>query len=206
MRKDKQKIKPDVNVGLISLLMIFMTLCLTVFVALAVTSAVADRSLTNRTGETAVSYYNAQNQFQEFLRDLDANLFEVNQNDLIRVGDLYDGRSLDNAVSVGYGDVSDGANILSDSVLEVLDSLLKEGLKPLMKEGISYDEALRMFSCQWPAGERLRFKAEIALNPMGFFGVGPRYIVRSVLVTPVQENYYTPMDNLWNGEDLFYVD
>jgi len=71
-------IKPGANVGLISLIMVFMVLCLTVFVALALTSASTDRNLTVRTGQTVTAFYAAQNQSQAFLLELDALLLELN--------------------------------------------------------------------------------------------------------------------------------
>ena len=71
--------RPGVNVGFISLLMIFMVLCLTVFIALALLNAGVDKRLTDRTGETALAYYEAQNRFQMFLSELDSFLPEAVQ-------------------------------------------------------------------------------------------------------------------------------
>jgi hypothetical protein len=79
--------KPILNIGFISLLMIIMTLCLSVFVALSITSAAADRNLTERTGETTIAFYGAQNKFQTLLRDLDTILLTNNIDD-IGFGDL----------------------------------------------------------------------------------------------------------------------
>ena len=77
MKKGQQGISPGTNVGFISLLMIVMVLCLTMFVALSLTSAHADRVLTDRTGVTIADYYAAQNAFQGFLGELDALLVDI---------------------------------------------------------------------------------------------------------------------------------
>jgi hypothetical protein len=153
--------------------MIFMALCLTVFVSLALTSAAADRGLTNRTGETAASYYGAQNQFQAFLSDLDTRLLDM----------------MSQGLTQGNGDV---------------EGLLREGLQSLLQEGVSYDAARHVISAQWPAGERLLLKADVQINSAGFMDTGPRYTVTSVMLSPVEESFYTPMDNMWNGEDFSY--
>lgn len=173
MREDREKVRPGVTVGFISLLMIFMALCLTVFVSLALTNAAADRGLTNRTGETATSYYAAQNQFQAFLSDLDARLVTMTTQGLDQ----------------GNAD---------------FEAQLRDSLRPLMQEGVTYDEDRHVINAQWPAGERLLFKTEILITSSGFIDTGPRYTVTSVMLSPVQESFYTPMDNMWNGEDFSY--
>ena len=73
-----RQVKPGVSVGFISLLMIFMVLCLAVFVVLSLSVAVSDSSLTNRTGQTIQDYYNARNRTQQLLSELDMLLLESN--------------------------------------------------------------------------------------------------------------------------------
>ena len=75
-RASKQ-IKPGVNVGFISLMMIFMILCLAVFVALSLTVASADNRLTSRTGQTVQDYFGALNRVQEILFEHDAMLLDA---------------------------------------------------------------------------------------------------------------------------------
>ena len=93
MKKGQQRLSPGANVGFISLLMIVMVLCLTMFVALSLTSAHADRVLTDRTGATISDYYTAQNEYQGFLAELDAVLVNIDWNtvDAQAVGRILDG-------------------------------------------------------------------------------------------------------------------
>jgi hypothetical protein len=78
MKRRHDAIKPGVNVGFISLLMIFMTLCLATFSALALSTVEADRNLTKRTANSVRNYYIVENIGQTFICDLDELLARVN--------------------------------------------------------------------------------------------------------------------------------
>ena len=71
--------KPVNSVGLLSLLMVFMVLCLATFAALALSTVTADKNLADRTQTTIEEYYQAQNQLQEFLFELDDLLLKTAQ-------------------------------------------------------------------------------------------------------------------------------
>jgi hypothetical protein len=72
-------IKPGGGIGFISLLMIFLTLCLVTFTALALSTAAADQNLTRRSADSVQNFYEAENQGQSFLCSLDLFLYEMQQ-------------------------------------------------------------------------------------------------------------------------------
>ena len=176
MKESRSVVKIGMNVGFISLLMIFMVLCLTVFVVLSLTSAAADKSLTDRTGDTAIAYYSAQNRFQSFLSDLDLFLWEWGQSD----------------------------DLLNEHLEMWLHNPLAHRetvYDAATYNAVAYDAATRRVTAQWPAGERMVVKTEIQINPPGD---GARYRVLSFIAVPVRENINVPLNNLWNGDDFFH--
>lgn len=60
------------GVGLSSMLMIFVMLCLTTFAVLSLTTARADSRLSDRAAAAAEDYYQAQCQAEEWLAEVDA--------------------------------------------------------------------------------------------------------------------------------------
>lgn len=65
------------NVGVISLLMIFMILCLTTFAVLAISTVYAEQNLSTRNQLSIEEYYTAENRGQEFLAWLDGQLISL---------------------------------------------------------------------------------------------------------------------------------
>ena len=179
--KDRQPtVRPGVNVGFISLLMIFMVLCLTVFIALSLLSAGVDKRLTDRTGETVLAYYEAWDHLQSFLSELDALLLEW-RSGLPQAAAI--------ATVVGSADVGG----------ETFMDLLRERLAAQPEELVWNGES-QVISVQWPAGERLIFRADVLIDSST---LSSRYTMQSVMMVPVRERMDKPMDNLWKGEDFF---
>ena len=71
----REKIGVNTNIGFVSLLMIFLTLCLTCFCVLALSIASKERSL-----DYTQSYYQADELSQETLQKLDLELSTIKQN------------------------------------------------------------------------------------------------------------------------------
>ncbi len=69
----------NLQVGLSSVLLIFVILTLVSFAVLALTSAQADDRLTSRVTERTSAYYNACNEAEDALMDLDATLMSLYQ-------------------------------------------------------------------------------------------------------------------------------
>ncbi len=73
--KSKQEYR--FGIGVPSMLMLFMILCLTTLAVLSFASSRADDKLTRRTQDMTLWYYEAAQGGQEKLRDLDAALMEM---------------------------------------------------------------------------------------------------------------------------------
>lgn len=73
----KQQIFFRVNVGSCSLLLIFVILCLISFATLSIVSSNADTKLSNRVAERTTAYYEACNQAERSIADLDSFLSEA---------------------------------------------------------------------------------------------------------------------------------
>ena len=71
------KTHAGINIGSSSILMIFVILCLVSFAALSIVSAHADYKLSNKIADRTRNYYEACNQAEEHLRDLDTVLHEI---------------------------------------------------------------------------------------------------------------------------------
>lgn len=95
-----QKSKNKVNIGVSSLILIFIVLCLATFGLLSLSSAQGDIKLAERNGEAVRGYYEADNKGQEWLRQVDQVLMaemgkdqDSSQSSLRikdRLGSLYD--------------------------------------------------------------------------------------------------------------------
>lgn|GEM_PF-2215454 len=206
-------VRPGVNVGFISLLMIFVVLCLTVFIALSLQSASVDKNLTFRMGETALAYYDAQNRLQKFLSELDSFLLDWDQGGE-RV-EAAEGVVDEERVVVGEGDgvVGEGEGIVDEGNVmaveeetgdgQVFLARLRAWLDSEAPAELAYNEGDRVIRTQWPAGERLILQAEILINVPATDLAVTRYSMKSVLLAPVQENIEKPLNNLWSGEDFF---
>lgn len=66
-----------INVGSSSILMIFVILCLVSFAALSIVSSHADYRLSNKVATRTTNYYDACNQAEESIRDLNTVLHEL---------------------------------------------------------------------------------------------------------------------------------
>ena len=75
----EQRSKPQgsfVNVGSSLLLVTFLVLCLVTFATLSLSSAVSDKSFSERMAKRKTLYYQAVSQAEEILADIDAKLSE----------------------------------------------------------------------------------------------------------------------------------
>lgn len=63
-----------VNIGSSSILLIFVLLCLVSFAALSIVSANADAKLNNKVVERTTHYYNASNEAQQSIAEIDQTL------------------------------------------------------------------------------------------------------------------------------------
>lgn len=82
----KKKTEFSLNVGISSILFIFVILCLVSFSILSLSSAVSDRNLTLRIADNNTAYYEACNQAEELLEGLDRTLDEVYSSGISRTG------------------------------------------------------------------------------------------------------------------------
>ena len=70
---DKKKNFP-MNIGLSSILLIFVVLCLVSFSILSIVSANADKKLSQKVMNRSIAYYNACNEAETMLKDVDEQL------------------------------------------------------------------------------------------------------------------------------------
>lgn len=75
-----KKIHPGIGVGSASILVIFVLLCLVTFATLSLTSANADYRLTLKIAERTSSYYDACNEAEELLAELDGIFIDAKKN------------------------------------------------------------------------------------------------------------------------------
>lgn len=68
----KKQSFPITNIGTISLMMIFIVLCMVTFSALSLSSAVSDSSSSQKMSDHTDEYYSASNRAEEILADVDA--------------------------------------------------------------------------------------------------------------------------------------
>lgn len=71
-----QSSRNKVNIGASSLILIFIVLCMATFGLLSLSSAQGDLKLARRNAEAVMGYYEADNQGQRWLRDVDRVLQE----------------------------------------------------------------------------------------------------------------------------------
>ncbi|MCR5278718.1 MAG: hypothetical protein K6E19_04675 [Lachnospiraceae bacterium] len=76
----------SLNVGISSILFIFVILCLVSFAILSLSSAMSDWKLTSRVADNTTAYYTACNQAEEMLEGLDKTLSEVYESGISRTG------------------------------------------------------------------------------------------------------------------------
>lgn len=69
-----QTSKHKVNIGLTSLILIFIILCLATFSLLSLSSARGDQSLANRSAQAVTEYYRADTEGEKWLKQADAIL------------------------------------------------------------------------------------------------------------------------------------
>lgn len=69
-----------INIGSSSLLMIFVVLCLVSFATLSIVSANADKKLSLKVAEHSVAYYDACNQAEQRIAQIDASLLAAYEN------------------------------------------------------------------------------------------------------------------------------
>jgi len=69
-----QAVKHKVNIGLTSLILIFIILCLAIFSLLSLSSARGDQSLAVRSAQAVTEYYRADAQGEKWLKQADAIL------------------------------------------------------------------------------------------------------------------------------------
>lgn len=90
-----------VNVGTSSLLLVFVVMCLVSFATLATVSANADRKLNDKIVERTVQYYNACNEAEAKISDIDSTLKALYDSGLSRDDYLSQaGETIDFAVPV----------------------------------------------------------------------------------------------------------
>lgn len=80
LNKKKNTFSLGLNIGSSSILLVFVFLCLIFFAALSIISANADNKLSRKILERTTDYYNACNEAEIFLADLDALLIENYKN------------------------------------------------------------------------------------------------------------------------------
>lgn len=77
---NKKKVSLGLNIGSSSILLIFVLLCLISFATLSIISAKADSKLSRKVLERTSAYYNACNEAERTLADVDGTLAEVYAN------------------------------------------------------------------------------------------------------------------------------
>ena len=86
MAGKKKRTEFNLNVGISSLLFIFVILCLVSFAILSLSSAMSDYKLTARVMENTTQYYNARNAAEELLEGFDKTLAETYGSGISRTG------------------------------------------------------------------------------------------------------------------------
>lgn len=84
-RNEKQK-DFSLNIGISSILFIFIILCLVSFATLSLASAVSDKKLSDRVLSNSEKYYNACNEAEDMLASFDATLAELYETGISRTG------------------------------------------------------------------------------------------------------------------------
>lgn len=77
---NKKKLSLGLNIGSSSILLIFVLLCLISFATLSIISAKADSKLSRKVLDRTSAYYNACNEAETALADVDGTLAEVYAN------------------------------------------------------------------------------------------------------------------------------
>lgn len=80
MNKNKNSFSFGLNIGSSSVLLVFVLLCLVFFATLSIISANADNKLSHKILERTTAYYNACNQAEMTLSELDQTLVDAYQN------------------------------------------------------------------------------------------------------------------------------
>ncbi|MFV0362072.1 MAG: hypothetical protein ACK5LL_03160 [Suipraeoptans sp.] len=75
----KKKSTPITNIGTVSLLMIFIILCLVVFAVLSLSSSTRDHTLSKRVAIQNTAYYTASNDATYKLKEIDDTFLELNE-------------------------------------------------------------------------------------------------------------------------------
>lgn len=78
--KKKNISSGSINIGSSSLLMIFVVLCLVSFATLSIVSANADKKLSAKVAEHSAAYYDACNQAEQKIAQIDASLQSAYEN------------------------------------------------------------------------------------------------------------------------------
>lgn len=74
MIKIKKLSYPPVNMGISFMLTIFIILCMVIFSVLSLSTVIKDRTYTQKNADRTLAYYNANNQAEEHLAQIDSIL------------------------------------------------------------------------------------------------------------------------------------
>lgn len=134
------------NIGLSSILLIFVVLCLVSFGVLSIASANADRKLSQKVLNRSIAYYNACNQAEDMLKDLDTQLHDayVSSQDVSTYLDYVS--QLDTVYTYPISDLQELQVILDYSVPNDTDGTLYKikSWKVINLENLEYDEQLHV--------------------------------------------------------------
>lgn len=84
----RKRVISGIQIGMSSLMLIFVVLCLTVFSILSLMSAMSDMRLSEKTLAASQAYYKADSIAEEKLRDIDGMLQSPGY--ILELGDLYE--------------------------------------------------------------------------------------------------------------------
>jgi hypothetical protein len=129
----------SINIGLPSIMLIFVVLCLVSFGVLSLVSANADRKLSQKVLTRQEEYYNASNEAQEMLADVDTKLHNAYNNSsskeeyILLISDI---QSLQVTLSYLY----------PESIDEPLYQIMQ--WKVVTKDDLDYDTSLHLIEIE----------------------------------------------------------
>jgi hypothetical protein len=140
----------SINIGLPSIMLIFVVLCLVSFGVLSLVSANADRKLSQKVLTRQEEYYNASNEAQEMLADVDTKLHNAYNNSSSKEEYILLISDIPTNYTYPFGDIQSLQVTLSYLYPESIDEPLYQIMqwKVVTKDDLDYDTSLHLIEIE----------------------------------------------------------
>lgn len=134
------------NIGLSSILLIFVVLCLVSFSILSIVSANADKKLSQKVMNRSIAYYNACNEAEAAIKDIDEQLHTIYSNSADTASYLADISSMEQNFHFHISDLQELEVTLNYSVPDSIHDSFYEiaSWKVVNLQDTEYDEQLHV--------------------------------------------------------------